>query len=118
MPWKIFPNAEEDGCNHGDCSGVGRVKWESHGESSLLLPQMQQRGTQPPEARVGHAAVGRTEYSHGHHVVGAPHVGPVRGLRLGVGGGPTGVAGLHSNTNTETGQMASMAGWGNDEVDS
>lgn len=63
-------------------------------------------------------AVGWTEYSHGHHGAGAPPVGPVRGLRLGVGGGQTGVAGLHSNTNTETGQMASMAGWGNDEVDS
>jgi len=86
MPWKIFPNAE-DGCNHGDCSGVGRVKWESHGEISWLLPQMQQRGTQPPETRVGRAAVGQTEYSPEHQVVGAPHVRPVRGRGWGWAGG-------------------------------
>ena len=117
MPRKIFPNAEEDGCNHGDCSGIGRVKWESHGESSWLLPQMQQRGTQPPEARVVHCSWADRIQPWAPCGRGSP-CGTGEGAEAGVGWGPTGAAGLHSNTNTETGQMASIAGWGNDEVDS
>ena len=60
------------------------------------------------QGRGGQVAVFPAPTPYYPEVCSGPHTS--EGARLGVGGGQTEVAGLHSNTNTETGQMAGWMG--------